>query len=198
MRMKKASVFAVLGAALGLAAATAGTPAASSGDTTPQLPRKVMPFGIQTGPGKYTWLSEYEGKTCVVAFILTTCPHCQFTTGILNKLQGEFANRGVQFIESAAEPMAGLHVAEFKAKFHPAFPVGYNDEGYIAKFLGFPENAPMLFPTIAIIDRQGMIRVQFTGDDPSMNKDIQEKSLREAIEKALGAGQPPRRTTAPK
>jgi len=157
-----------------------------------------MPFGIQTGPDKYIWLNEYEGKTCVLAFILTTCPHCQFTTGVLNKLQAEFANRGVQFIESAAEAMAGLHIADFKSKFHPAFPVGYNDQRYIAKFLGLAEDSPMMFPTIAMIDKHGMIRVQLSGDDKSMEKAIQEKSLREAIEKTMEAGQAAHRAPAPK
>jgi thiol-disulfide isomerase/thioredoxin len=195
--MTKAPVFAVSAVVLSLWAAVKAAPAASIGDANPQLPRKATPFGIQTGPGKYAWLSDYEGKTRVVAFILTTCPHCQFTTGILNKLQGEFANRGVQIIESAAEPMAGLHIADFEAKFHPAFPVGYNDQRYIAKFLGFPEDTPMFFPTIAMIDRKGMIRVQLSGEDKSMAKDIQEKSLRDAIEKTMEAGQTSRRTSAP-
>lgn len=185
-------------AVLALAVAGTSVRAASIGDGAPQLPRKATPFGIQTGPNKYTWLSEYEGKTLVVAFILTTCPHCQFTTGILNKLQAEFANRGVQFIESAAEPMAALHVADFQSKFHPAFPVGYNDQRYIAKFLGYPEDTPMMFPTVAIIDKQGMIRVEIPGDDNSMEKSIQEKSLRDAIEKTMGSGQAARRTPAPK
>lgn len=197
VRMKRAAGYAALAIGMALVTVT-GVRAASMGDAAPQLPRKAMPFGIQTGPGKYIWLNEYEGKTCLVAFILTTCPHCQFTTGILNKLHTEFASRGVQFIESAAEPMAGLHIAGFQSMFHPAFPVGYNDQRYIAKFLGLPEDSPMLFPNIAIIDKRGMIRVQVSGDDPSMAKDIQEKSLREAIEKTMGSGQTAHRASAPK
>ena len=196
-RTIKATGHAFLAFAIALLA-TAGARAASLGDAAPQLPRKAMPFGIQTAPGKYVWLNDYEGQTCVVAFILTTCPHCQFTTGVLNKLEAEFGNRGVQFIESAAEAMAGLHIADFKSKFHPAFPVGYNDQRYIAKFLGLPEDSPMMFPAIAMIDKHGMIRVQISGDDKSMEKTIQEKSLQEAIEKTMEAGQAAHRAPAPK
>lgn len=195
--MRRATGYGVLALAMALAGGATAR-AASLGDAAPQLPRKAMPFGIQTGPDKYIWLNEYEGKTCVVAFILTTCPHCQFTTGVLNKLQAEFANRGVQFIESAAEAMAGLHIGDFKSNFHPAFPVGYNDQRYIAKFLGLPEDSPMMFPTIAMVDKHGMIRVQLSGDDKSMEKTIQEKSLREAIEKTMEAGQAAHRAPAPK
>jgi hypothetical protein len=94
--------------------------------------------------------------------------------------------------------MAGLHIADFQSKFHPAFPVGYNDQRYIAKFLGLPEDSPMMFPTIAMIDKHGMIRFQIPGDDKSMEKTIQEKSLREAIEKTMEAGQAAHRAPAPK
>jgi thiol-disulfide isomerase/thioredoxin len=198
MYVKNQMIKAAAYTALALAVSGAAVQAASLGDAAPQLPRKAAPFGIQTGPGKYLWLNEYEGKTCVIAFILTTCPHCQFTTGVLNNLQKEFANQGVQFIESAAEMMAGLHIADFQAKFHPAFPVGYNDERYIAKFLGFSEDTPMMFPQIAIIDKRGMIRIQLSGEDKAMEKTIQEKSLREAIEKTMETGQAAHRAPAPK
>src|ERR1700761_50460 len=174
MYVKQGIIRAVAYAVLAFAVSGTGIRAASLGDA-PKLPRKATPFGVQTDPNKYIWLNEYEGKTCVIAFILTTCPHCQFTTGILNKLQAEFANQGVQIIESAAEPMAALHVADFQSKFHPAFPVGYNDQRYIAKFLGYSEDTPMMFPTIAIIDKSVMIRVEIPGDDNSMEKSIQEK-----------------------
>jgi hypothetical protein len=76
--------------------------------------------------------------------------------------------------------------------------VGYNDQRYIAKFLGLAEDSPMMFPTIAMIDKHGMIRVQLSGDDKSMEKAIQEKSLREAIEKTMEAGQAAHRAPAPK
>jgi cytochrome oxidase Cu insertion factor (SCO1/SenC/PrrC family) len=71
----KTALLAALAALIGLSAVHAADPAG----ITSQLPRKAAPFGVQTAPDKYTWLSEYEGKTCVIAFILTTCPHCQFT-----------------------------------------------------------------------------------------------------------------------
>jgi peroxiredoxin len=189
-RMKKAIALTLFVAACAAAA--------EMDDAKPQVPRKAMEFGIQTGPGKYTWLSEYAGKTCVVAFIFTTCPHCQFTTGILNKLQADYAARGVQIIESAVEPMAALHIPDFEKTFHPAFPVGYNDQRYVARFLGFSEDSPLMFPSIAFIDRHGIIRVEFAGDDKPMSKDVQEKNLREALEKTIKEGQAPLRTPGPR
>ena len=69
---------------------------------------------------------------------MTTCPHCQYTTGILNKLQKEYAARGVQVLATAIEAMSSLHVADFKKQFQTQYPVGYNDQKYVAKFLGLP------------------------------------------------------------
>ena len=58
-----------------------------------EIPRKAIDCAVQTGPSKYIWLNEYAGKTVILAFILTDCPHCQFTTGILNKVQKDYAIR---------------------------------------------------------------------------------------------------------
>ncbi len=148
-------------------------------------PRKAPDLAIQVGEDKFTWLSEYSGKTRVVAVFMTTCPHCQFTTGILNKLQKEYAARGVQVLATAIEAMSSLHVADFKKQFQTQFPVGYNDQKYVAKFLGLPENDPMFVPQLVFVDKNGMIRAQFTGDSSAMEKEVQEKSLRETLEKIL-------------
>jgi hypothetical protein len=56
----------------------------------------------------------------------------------------------------------------------------------------------MMMPQLAFIDRNGVIQAQYAGDDPALSKDIQEKSLREALEKAIKAGQTTVRSAAPK
>jgi hypothetical protein len=63
--------------------------------------------------------------------------------------------------------------------------VGYNEQSYVQKFLGRPDNDPMFMPQLAFVDRNGIIQAQYAGDDPALNKDIQERSLREALEKTL-------------
>jgi thiol-disulfide isomerase/thioredoxin len=154
----------------------------------PLVPRKASNIGIQTGTDKYLWLSEQSGKTCVVAFILTTCPHCQYTIGLLNKIQKDYADKGVLIIASAIEPMSSLHTPDFAKQFKLQFPIGYNEQSYVQKFLGRPDNDPMFMPQLVFVDRNGVVRAQYAGDDPALAKDIQEKSLREAVEEALKAG----------
>jgi hypothetical protein len=159
------------------------------GAEEPKVPRPATDIGIQIGPEKYIWLSQYSGKTCILAFILTTCPHCQFTTGILNRIQKDYAGRGVQVIESAIEPMSSLHIPDFEKKTGAVFPVGYNEQSYAAKFLGLPENEPMLVPQIVMVDAKGVIRVQYTGEAPGLREEVQEKTLREDLEKTITEGE---------
>lgn len=156
------------------------------------VPRKAPDYAIQTGPGKYIWLSEFSGKTVVLAFILTTCPHCQFTTGILTKLEKEYAPKGVVFLESAIEPMSSLHIPDFKKALNVDFPVGYNEQSYAATFLGAGPDDPMLMPQMVVIDAKGMISTQFAGDEPGFARPQQEATIRAAIDKALGSGAKPK------
>jgi thiol-disulfide isomerase/thioredoxin len=149
------------------------------------VPRKATDFAIQTGQDKYIWLNEYAGKTVIVAVILTTCPHCQFTTGILNQIQKDYASRGVQVIATAIEPMSSLHIPDFVKKLGVIFPVGYDEQNYAGKFLGKEENEPMLMPQLVFIDGKGMIRAQFSGEDPALANGIQEATLRGKLDEIL-------------
>ena len=151
----------------------------------PQVPRKADNIAIQMAPGKYVWLSDYSGKTCILAFILTSCPHCQFTVGLLNHIRKDYPEKDAAVIASAIEPMSSLNIPDFLKKIAPAFPVGYNDQKYVAKFLGYGANDPLMMPQLVFIDRTGVIRVQYSGDNPALANDIQEKSLRDALEKTI-------------
>ena len=151
-------------------------------------------FAIQTAPEKYIWLSDQAGKTVVIAFILTTCPHCQYTTGILNKIHKDYAGRNVVVFESAIEPMSSLHIADFVKKLGVNFPVGYNEQNYVLKFLGKEENTPMLMPQVVIVDPKGMVRAQYGADDLTFSESIQETTLRDKLDeitKGQAAAKPP-------
>jgi peroxiredoxin len=193
--MKALAVFALFSTIL-LAAAP---------EVHPEVPRKGSAFGVQTGQDKYIWLNQYAGKTVVLAFILTDCSHCQFTTGVLNRIQADYADRGVEVLASAIEIMSSLHIPDFVAKYRPNFPLGYDPQDYATTFLGYPDNYPMVLPQILFIDRTGVIRAQFAGDDPKLMKDVQEKTLRETLDRLLAektlaekTGQTAVRPSAPK
>ena len=48
------------------------------------IPRQSPDFSIQIANGKQVKVSDYRGKVLCLTFILTTCPHCQKTTQLLD------------------------------------------------------------------------------------------------------------------
>ena len=101
------------------------------------LPRKAGEFTIALNGGKKVALSDYKGKAVVLGFILTTCSHCQATTGILSRLQTEYGPRGLQVLESAIDQGAEAFVPRFIQTYQPAFPVGFNDYPAAQAFMQF-------------------------------------------------------------
>src|SRR5579871_5784776 len=130
-----------------------------------ELPRKAPDLTIQMNGGKTIHLADYKGKVVALCFILTTCPHCQRTTGFLIKDQQDYGPRGFQVIESAIQGGAEAAVPGFIQSFHTNFPVGFSDGMLAINFLQHsPDKVPMM-PMLALIDKQGMIRAQFSGSD---------------------------------
>jgi cytochrome oxidase Cu insertion factor (SCO1/SenC/PrrC family) len=166
------------------------------------IPRKAPEFNIGINGGKNLHLSSYKGKGVVLGFILTTCSHCQATTGILSRLQTEYGPRGLQVLESAIDQGSEAFVPRFIQQFAPTFPVGFNAYPDAQAFM---QHSPMLImhmPGLVFIDREGNIVAQYEGDAPEMAEGVQEKTLRTIIERILKApapaGAPVKKTAAKK
>lgn len=153
-----------------------------------EIPRPSPDFKVFLNDGRQIHVSEYKGKVVVLAFILTTCPHCQFTSQVLTKLQQEFGPRGLQVIASAIDDMSKMLVPDFVKRFQPAYPVGYNERETAEDFLQHPVMYRLLMPQVVVMDRQGTIRAQFAGDDKFFEKAEQEKNFRDLIEPLLKEG----------
>ena len=162
----------LLAAALLVSALLPSLPAAD-------LPRKASDFTIHQVDGKMLTLSQYRGHPVVLAFILTSCSHCQMTVRVLSKLQTEYAPRGLQVLASAIEQDAPSHVNLFVRNFAPAFPVGYNT-GVEADSLIHPTGKMPMMPLMGFFDKQGVMRSQHEGEEPFFN-DL-EQNLRKEIE----------------
>jgi cytochrome oxidase Cu insertion factor (SCO1/SenC/PrrC family) len=147
--------------------------------------------------GKSVQVSDYKGKGVILAFILTTCSHCQATTGLLTRLQTEYGPKGLQVLESAIDEGAQAFVPRFVQQFSPNFPVGYNQFASAQAFMQHSPMKIMHMPGLVFIDRKGTIVAQFEGSDPGMEEGIQEKTLRAQIERIL-AGSAPARSPAKK
>ncbi len=164
-----------------------------------EIPRPAPDMVVHLNGGKDLHVSQYKGKPLVLAFILTTCPHCQKTVGFLGKAHSEFAARGLQIVGVAIEADAAQNLAGFITTFNPPFPVGYNtDHNTVLNYLQHPPMLLLKMPVLVFIDGQGVVRAQYEGDDPFMAEDKQEQNIQQAIDGLLVGGAAGKKTTATK
>lgn len=150
----------------------------------PPMPRKAPELTIVEPSGKQTLLSSYRGKVVALAFIFTTCPHCQAECGVLNKLQTELGPKGFQPLAVAFNDNAGMLVNQFVQAYKTAFPVGFAARPTVTNYLQLDDNAPWNVPQMVLIDRKGMIVAQSAAKG---SEELQEEgSLRKKITELLG------------
>jgi peroxiredoxin len=152
------------------------------------LPRQSPEFAISLPGGQQVRLSQYKGKVVVLAFILTWCTHCQAIIGYLIQDQNTYGPRGLQVLASAIDDDAAAKAPAFIQQFKPPFPVGFNNPLAAIDYLEHPHMLTPHMPILAFIDRQGVIRAQYEGDDVFLAEDRREKNLRAKIEELLKEG----------
>jgi thiol-disulfide isomerase/thioredoxin len=150
-----------------------------------EVPRRSPELAVALTDGKQVLLSAQRGKVTALLFILTYCAHCHETVRLLSGLQKEWGERGLQVVVTAIEPMAKMAVPDFIRRFEPPFPVGYNEREEAVAYLEHPPTFRLLMPQFVLIDREGTIRAQHGGDDPSFFGVNEERNLRAKIEELL-------------
>ncbi len=149
-------------------------------------PRPTPDFAIHLTPSGQISPAQFKGKVVVLAFILTTCPHCQHSVGLLSGLQTEYGPRGLVVMAAAFNEMANMLVPDFNKQFRPTFPVGWAMRDDVLVYLQHSAMTQMYVPIMVFIDKKGMIRYQHLGDDPFFTN--QEKNVRDTIEELLKEG----------
>jgi peroxiredoxin len=147
------------------------------------VPRQSPEFVINYPGGKQALLTNYKGKVVVLAFIFTTCPHCQATCQMLSKLNTELEAKGFQALAVAVNPMALMLVNDFTRDYRVNFPVGASERDPALSYLQINGAERWVVPQLVLIDRKGVIRKQSPplGDE----KMQEENSLRRDIENLL-------------
>jgi len=131
-------------------------------------------------------LSEFRGKALAVEFLLTDCPHCQETAQVLEKLQRQYRARGLQAIAVAFNPDGPARLPELIKKLSLSFPAGTAPQLSAFQYLQLSFMKQYSVPFLAFVDGNGVIRAQFTGDDPFFKNT--EASMRSNIEALLKRG----------
>jgi peroxiredoxin len=143
-----------------IAAFTFTAPAADTARPSP-------PFTIQRTGAPPLQLSQYRGKVVALAFIYTSCSHCQQLTTELNLIARDYADRGVQFLECAFNDDAVAAMPEFLQRFTPPFPVGFATSAAVMTYLQHSviDSRPLFVPHMVFLDRAGVIRADYPGGD---------------------------------
>lgn len=159
---------------------------AADSSTRIDQPRPAPEFVISYPGGKQALLSSYKGKVVVLAFISTTCPHCQQECQVLSKLNTEFGSRGFQPLAVAINDMALMLVPDFVRDYRVNFPVGASNREPLLQFMRIKAEDRWVVPQIAVIDRKGVIRAQtpWNGDEKLQS----ENNLRTLIDNLLKEG----------
>ena len=152
--------------ALGAAAGSAGLLHAA-----PTIPRRAAEFTVLLNSGEQVLLSSFKGKITVVEILLTTCPHCQRCSSVLQQIHNEMGgDKAFSILAAAINPNniseARMVVPAYVAKLGLKFPVGFSPREQAYKFLQADLNAgPVYMPQLVFIDREMQIRAQYAGTD---------------------------------
>jgi peroxiredoxin len=148
------------------------------------IPRLSPDFAVKMTDGKQIKVSDYRGKVLCLTFILTTCPHCQKTTQVLEGIYPELKPKGFAVVEAVVND--NPDVATFVSQFKVPWPVGTAGVLPAVDYIQWPHNKVPQVPFLVFIDRQGMIRAQYTGVDESFFADSQqEQHIRDEATKLL-------------
>lgn len=146
------------------------------------IPRPAKDLRFKTALGEIA-LSQYKGKTVVLEFLLTTCPACKNCSRVMEKLNKEFAAKGVQMLGVAINDGADRLIQQYVNELGLTYPVGYVDSRTAVDFLQHPVMLRMSMPQLVFIDRNGVIRAQYPGTDAFFNDE--EKNMRQMLQSLL-------------
>ena len=195
-----AAVCAALAAPVTAQAPKAQLPAAKpAAPPVPQLPKggRMLPdVPIKMG-GSTLNLKQYRGKSLVIGLISTTCSHCVIAMDTFKKLESQFGPSGFQVVVAVGDPVPIDSVHQFAARMKANFPVGYLDQPDFIKLAAIKPGVRPFVPVVMFVDRTGLVRAQYFGDDPSM-KDTAAETIRQTAEQLMAADRRATAKAAPK
>jgi hypothetical protein len=145
-----------------------------------KTPRPIAPVSINMGGTKKLQLSSYKGKVVLFAIIATSCEHCINSLEVLKRTQQTMGPLGIQVVLAIGDPNAPYLLQPFTQRYKLTFPVGYLDQDGIQKIGDIPEGKRPFVPIYMFLDRKGMVRFQFYGDEPFFKDE--EKTTRIILE----------------
>jgi thiol-disulfide isomerase/thioredoxin len=150
-----------------------------------ETPRPAPELTIQRFQAAPLLLSQLRGKVVALAFIHTTCSHCQDLTRILKVIQKDYATRNVQVVAVAFEEGVTNNFPMYLKALEPNFAAGITNEGEVKKFVKWNDKRDgiLMIPYMIFIDTTGTIRGDFDGKDGFFGEG--DKHIRAELDKML-------------
>lgn len=172
-----------------------GVSAGSSGllFAAPVIPRRAPEFTVLLNSGEQLLLSSFKGKITLLEILLTTCPHCQRCSTVLQHLHNEMGgDKAFSVIGAAINPNnlteARMMIPAYVSRLGIKFPIGYSPREQAYKFLQADINAgPVYVPQLLFIDREHTIVAQYAGTDSFFQDE--EKNIRQKLQELMGGTQ---------
>lgn len=127
--------------------------------------RRAPGFSLPDTNLKQTDLADFRGKVVVIDFMRTDCPHCQELSGALEQIKSKYGDK-IQILSVVTAPPHNLDmVKKYIATYKVSSPVLFDCGQMTASYLNItPKNPTVVFPSVFVIDRAGMIRRDFSGE----------------------------------
>ena len=106
----------------------------------------------------------------------------------MSGIEKDLGPKGFAVVEAAVND--NPDVPGFIQKYGANFPVGTTSGMGALEYMQWPPSQRPLVPLMALIDRTGFVRAQFTGYDTAFFGDDLEKNIRTEVEKLLKEGAP--------
>ncbi|MEO8371810.1 MAG: TlpA disulfide reductase family protein [Candidatus Solibacter sp.] len=147
------------------------------------VPRPSPEMIIQRYNQPAMQLSQFKGKIVALAFIHTTCSHCQDLTRVLKVIQKDYAARNVTVVACAFEEGAAQNFLGYLKALDPNFPAGIAPPDAVMKYLGWDQkrDGMLMIPHMVFLDAKGVIRGDFDGKDGFYSK--MDENVRKQLDK---------------
>ena len=130
--------------------------------------RRAPGFSLPDQTMKQHDMQDYRGKVVVLDFMRTDCPKCQTLTPVLEQLKAKYGAQ-VQVLSVVPANNADnlqtvrRYITNFKATSPFLFDCGQMTASYLQIT---PQNPTIHLPHVVVVDKNGMIRRDFTEESP--------------------------------
>jgi peroxiredoxin len=150
--------------------------------------RSAAAIRISLPGGRVESISSYKGKPVLLVYFVTDCRHCQVFMGGMNQLYKEYGPKGIEFLGVALDEEPEMAIKGFVNRYQIRFPVGFANQQQFFQYTALDPNTRPFVPILSVVERDGTIRLQFTGRDPLMQEGKEVQNLRGLLNSLLISG----------